>query len=176
MHLNSFLVNNNLMELETIGNPFTWCNNQRGLTKIWAKLDRFFVNESWAESMVHYQVNRLSRSYSDHWPLLLDCSTQRSKYAKPFRFENHWIDYPQCRNNIENIWRTTNLSNPLHDLSHRIHNLQRDLIKKCRRTTNGIENQIRLTEQEIEKLEAKDCIRQLDVREWTKLKILNNKH
>ncbi|KAJ0965278.1 hypothetical protein J5N97_026416 [Dioscorea zingiberensis] len=43
--MNSFLINNNLMELNTLDSPYTWCNNQRGTARIWAKLDRFFVNE-----------------------------------------------------------------------------------------------------------------------------------
>ncbi|KAJ0983738.1 hypothetical protein J5N97_002094 [Dioscorea zingiberensis] len=174
--LNTFITDNNLTDLRCVGSPYTWCNNQGGRARIWAKLDRFLANEHWIDQIPNYQITKLSRAQSDHWPLLLECKELEGKGRRPFRFENHWVENPDCRNSVENIWKVTKFTNPLHDFSHRIHILKKDLIKKCRKPYKGIDAQIKITEEDIEKLENKGCSDQMNQDDWINLRILYNKH
>lgn len=38
------LLDSNLSEINFEGNEFTWCNNQRGRSRIWQRLDRVLCN------------------------------------------------------------------------------------------------------------------------------------
>lgn len=39
-----FIATNNLLDVNYVSSPYTWCNNQQGLARRWAHLDRCLVN------------------------------------------------------------------------------------------------------------------------------------
>ncbi|KAJ0981340.1 hypothetical protein J5N97_009595 [Dioscorea zingiberensis] len=45
-HFADFVSNNQLFDLGFFGTPYTWCNNQNGLGRRWARLDRAIANNS----------------------------------------------------------------------------------------------------------------------------------
>lgn len=51
-----FINGNNLIDLNYSGPHFTWCNNQLGQARCWARLDRCLINLTWANS---FQINNL---------------------------------------------------------------------------------------------------------------------
>lgn len=67
-----------------VGSPYTWCNNQRGNSRILARLDRCLLNSSWSEYQV--KVQHLPHARSDHNPLLIDMSRVFGSRPKPFNF------------------------------------------------------------------------------------------
>ncbi|XP_020697053.1 uncharacterized protein LOC110110087 [Dendrobium catenatum] len=68
----SFMINNDLHEVRSMGPRFTWCNNKSESTRILEKLDRCFIISS-ALNIIHLAlVKHLSRIASDHCPILLD--------------------------------------------------------------------------------------------------------
>lgn len=44
-----FVNSNNLIDLNFTGSSYTWCNNQSGLARRWARLDRCLVNLEWTD-------------------------------------------------------------------------------------------------------------------------------
>lgn len=59
------------MDLNFSGPAFTWCNNQLGLARRWARLDRGLVNSSWLDKFSSYSLKHLPRLFSDHAPFYL---------------------------------------------------------------------------------------------------------
>lgn len=53
-YFNDFIVQNGLLDLGYIGINFTWCNNQAGLARRHARLDRFLANVPWISNFSSY--------------------------------------------------------------------------------------------------------------------------
>lgn len=98
--------------------PFTWCNNQSGLARWWARLDRCLVNLEWASIFKSYSLNHLSRSFSDHAPLLLSSSSLSANKHSVFRFENFWFDFLECHTVVREAWLCSPHGNPMQAFSH----------------------------------------------------------
>ncbi|KAJ0969863.1 hypothetical protein J5N97_022740 [Dioscorea zingiberensis] len=95
-----FINENQLFDLGFIGSPFTWCNNQIGLARRWARLDRVLANNEWLSSFDSYFNRHLSRTASDHSPMLVIAKSNSNHKRRVFRFENFWFDYEQCHSNV----------------------------------------------------------------------------
>ncbi|KAJ0975885.1 hypothetical protein J5N97_017850 [Dioscorea zingiberensis] len=117
---NDFITDNQLFDLGFIGSPFTWCNNQLGLTRRWARLDRVLANNSWLTKFDSYFNKHLSRTASDHSPLFLNARFFSHQKQKVFRFDNFWFEYDNCHLNVWNAWNNRPRANPMHAFSHSI--------------------------------------------------------
>ncbi|XP_060182971.1 uncharacterized protein LOC132612916 [Lycium barbarum] len=78
----AFYVNSSeLFEVSFKGSLFTWWNGRAGRDCIFKRLDRMLTNSKLQDWFGHMEVEHLSRTGSDHAPLLLTCgnSSQHSK-------------------------------------------------------------------------------------------------
>ena len=83
-----------LVDIGFSGQKFTW-SNKRGINnKIWKRLDRAMVNDSWLESMPQTTITHLSSTASNHCPLLMEMTSKDSNHIKYFKFLNCWVDTP----------------------------------------------------------------------------------
>jgi len=57
---------------------------------IWSRIDRFLVSPNCEAWFPVVSQKWLSRLYSDHFPILLDCGDV-SRASRPFKFENMWL-------------------------------------------------------------------------------------
>ncbi|KAJ0981709.1 hypothetical protein J5N97_009964 [Dioscorea zingiberensis] len=86
---NNFVSNNQLLDLGYHGSPFTWSNNQNGLARRWARLDKFLANTVWLGNFDNYVIKHLTRTASDHSPILLKAKLYDHHKKKLFKFENY---------------------------------------------------------------------------------------
>ncbi|KAK4721510.1 hypothetical protein R3W88_011743 [Solanum pinnatisectum] len=78
-----------LMDLGFNGPRFTW-SNQRGINfRIWKRLDRAMVNDTWLQNMPHTTITHLPSVGSDHCPLLMEMNSRPDNHIKYFRFLNY---------------------------------------------------------------------------------------
>ena len=61
----------NLEDMNYVGYPYTWTNNQGGSDNIQERLDRFVANVSWKDNFGGSFVTHLQKRRSDHLPILL---------------------------------------------------------------------------------------------------------
>ncbi|KAI0511114.1 hypothetical protein KFK09_011737 [Dendrobium nobile] len=101
---NDMILNCNLHDIGFLGNNFTW---NRGT--MWQRLDRILFNDRWISTFHNTHIEHLSRTLSDHSPLLLNVSTNSNAVSQPFRFQNMWL----LDDRLENIIRC-NWDAPLH--------------------------------------------------------------
>ena len=73
-----------LRDLPLHGGPFTWNGGLNGQTM--SRLDRFLVFEDWESRFSGVVQSTLSRSVSNHYPILLDGGGAR-RGPMPFYFE-----------------------------------------------------------------------------------------
>lgn len=83
----SFISDCGLLHLPTTGGPFTW-TRVRSMGRVWKRLDRVFVNLPWLSTTWRCSVDILSRTTSDHSPLLLQVDLQNANIPRPFRLQH----------------------------------------------------------------------------------------
>jgi hypothetical protein len=88
---NSIIENLNLREIVLSGRQFTWARIRANPT--YEKLDRVLASVEWEQKFPLVSVWALTRSGSDHTPLLIDVGRQAHVGNKTrFTFELSWIE------------------------------------------------------------------------------------
>jgi hypothetical protein len=93
------------------GAPFTWSNNQEGDNHIKERLDRFCATPSW---ITRFTNHHLLSYNSDHSPILLvfgsnhDFRKDSHARNKLKRFENIWLQDPDCFKIVKTTWEQDN--------------------------------------------------------------------
>lgn len=100
----NFIDANNLFNLHFIGPRFTWCNNQIGLARRWARLDCCLVNLNWSSKFSNYSLRHLPRIHLDHAPFFLTINLHNLHKRSIFHFANYWLDYLGCHLAVKNVW------------------------------------------------------------------------
>ncbi|VFQ83814.1 unnamed protein product [Cuscuta campestris] len=85
------------------GGIFTW-SGTRSKGKLWRRLDRVLHNQSAIEAFKEINLTHLSKTTSDHKPLLIQCKEQGFKGPKPFRFLNVWTTHHSFLEVVSNYW------------------------------------------------------------------------
>jgi len=92
-----------LLELPLLDRLFTWSNRRESPTL--ARLDRVFLNTEMSTSFPNSTLTSLTRSTSDHIPLVVNLSTSIPK-TNTFRFENSWLFHQDFLPCIIPAWNT----------------------------------------------------------------------
>ncbi|CAM8930538.1 unnamed protein product [Rhodiola kirilowii] len=90
---NQFHMDAGVSDVGFKGNPFTWCNNQRGESRVWERLDRVLYNDQAFCKFPNMQVQHLDRVKSDHCPLLIDLEVKDRK-SFFFHYLKIWEEHP----------------------------------------------------------------------------------
>ncbi|XP_060212194.1 uncharacterized protein LOC132639792 [Lycium barbarum] len=93
-----------LTDLGFVGPKFTWCNNRGPGRRIWKRLDRICVNDQWLQHYQHNYIRNLSRTGSDHRPLLLKCHNEQQDIMRYFKFLNLWTTQPDFLSIVQDTW------------------------------------------------------------------------
>lgn len=152
-----FIAANNLLYVNYVGSPFTWCNNQLGLARRWARLDCCLVNMWWANSIDSCVIKHLPRLHSDHSPLLLSIYPRNSFVKKRiFRFDNFWLEHVGCHEAVRKAWNFLPHSNPMQAFSHLISRTRHLLLEWKANGLHPLDSAIEKLESSILEEEGKD--------------------
>ncbi|XP_039136217.1 uncharacterized protein LOC120273617 [Dioscorea cayenensis subsp. rotundata] len=154
----NFIDSNNLLDLNFSGCRFTWCNNQVGLFRRWARLDRGLANLAWLSNFSSVFLFHLTRTISDHAPLLLSVSFihQRRKFL--FRFYNFWLDYLGCHDAVWEAWMVSPHDNPLHSFTHLLSRTRSNILLWRASGLTSLDADMKETEESIRSLELRDSL------------------
>ncbi|XP_022760079.1 uncharacterized protein LOC111306504 [Durio zibethinus] len=97
--------------LEDIGFTGAWFTWEKGRTvsnTIKEQLDRGVATETWRDQFPLVEVKHLLSHISDHYPIvaIMDGrkSTQQRIKRKKFRFGAMWVQEPECKKLVEDVW------------------------------------------------------------------------
>ncbi|XP_058752220.1 uncharacterized protein LOC131625373 [Vicia villosa] len=104
LEFSNFIDNNNLVDIPTKGNFFSWTNSRAGSELIERRLDRALCNPIWLSNTTNLQVSTLNRLRSDHFPILLNFCFFKSQHFSSFRFLGMWTKHDNCEEFIAKCW------------------------------------------------------------------------
>ena len=94
-------------DLEFIGPKFTWCNMQKGESRMYLRLDRALATLDLVDHYKEVKVHHLVESTSDHCALLITDANVVQKYPNRRRFlvEAMWTrSEEECKDIIQEVW------------------------------------------------------------------------
>ncbi|XP_073122746.1 uncharacterized protein [Henckelia pumila] len=95
---NHFVLESALVDAGFEGSLFTWTNKS-----IWKRLDRVFVSVDWGDHFNSIRVEHLSRTVSDHCPLLVSAPIF-ARGPSSFRFQSMWTRHPGFLQTVRLNW------------------------------------------------------------------------
>lgn len=81
------------------GSPFTWERN--GLKE---RLDMMFYSDQWLDMFPMISVSHLSRTWSDHAPMLITADAQLERLPSAFRFQSMWVRHTDFQRTVAQVW------------------------------------------------------------------------
>ncbi|XP_074278192.1 uncharacterized protein LOC141601788 [Silene latifolia] len=126
MAFNSFLRDCELDDLNGFGCDFTLFVKQDVTTRVYSKLDRILVNNTWLHQFSQTTAQFLSPSISDHSPAVLTFHDNDIP-KKHFMFLNCWVDHPDFQNTVAQHWKTTQQGNSMFRLMNKLKNVKHGL-------------------------------------------------
>ncbi|CAI9106311.1 OLC1v1005440C1 [Oldenlandia corymbosa var. corymbosa] len=100
---NQCIEENNLMEIPSVGDDFTW-GGTRATGWVSKKLDRILFSPEWMDVFLKVSIELLSRTTSDHSPLLLQFDAQLESKPRSFRFQKMWLRRGDFKDLVQYNW------------------------------------------------------------------------
>ncbi|KAH7834630.1 hypothetical protein Vadar_018083 [Vaccinium darrowii] len=99
-----FVDDNDLIDIEYVGYPFTWNNKRGGSANIRMRLDRAVANPRWRSEFPSGSLHHLPPGGSDHCPVLLKFGTVSTIGLPRFIFDSRWIAKEACGSRVKDCW------------------------------------------------------------------------
>ncbi|XP_031737043.1 uncharacterized protein LOC116402131 [Cucumis sativus] len=112
-----------LVEPAVQRNWFTWTNKIHGLG-LMRRLDRILVNDEGLSKWPNMRVNVLPWGISNHSPILVYPSNQRSQHVVSFRFFNHWVKESSFMDVVSSAWTKDTRVSPIVNIVRNLRNLK----------------------------------------------------
>ena len=93
-------------DLGFVGPKFTWCNMQKGDSRVLLRLDRALATPEWINHYKNIKVHHLVESTYDHCALLLTDAAivQNLSTKRRFEFKAMWTKRAECKDIIQGAW------------------------------------------------------------------------
>lgn len=106
-----------LTHLPTRGAQYTWSNRRSADFHIERRLDRSLCNEDWINLWSSISCVTLTRTQSDHHPLLISLKQDCASFPKTFKFQSMWVNHYDCRRLVLEVWNRHYIGCPMIILS-----------------------------------------------------------
>ncbi|XP_050227685.1 uncharacterized protein LOC126677214 [Mercurialis annua] len=145
-----------LLEVPLQGRFFTWQNR---ISK--SKIDRCFVSPLVFSTWQDLHLNALSRSFSDHVPILFSSSGKIDWGPRPFRSINAWWDHPKFLDFVISAWHSISTSNQNCSLVFKLRDLRKTVKDWNTSVFGDLNSKAASIQLNIEKIESASDSRQL---------------
>ncbi|XP_070040903.1 uncharacterized protein [Nicotiana tomentosiformis] len=117
----------NLIDLEFKGSIYTGWNGRTDDACIFKRLNRCLSNLEFQQMLSGLEITHLSKTSSDHCPLLITCDTNAAPIKKSFRFLKFWLKHETFQEVVKENWTVDFSGNPFHVFNHKLKKLKRAL-------------------------------------------------
>jgi len=145
---------NNLIHIPTRGAFFTWDNGRDGRRHIKRRLDKTICNHKWLDACTSLSCSTLTRSRSDHYPLLLEFKTDSQQFTPSFKFLKMWSLHKDCKDIISSSWNENVVGNPMTILSSKLKRLKFKLKEWNKNVFGNIHQLVKDAEKELSDIQS----------------------
>ncbi|XP_074298837.1 uncharacterized protein LOC141629791 [Silene latifolia] len=124
-----------VMDIQASRAFFTWNNKQPPETRIYSRMDRFFVNQEWF----------LPEGHFDHNPCIVRLGNNDQKANRPFKYFNMWSSSPKFHDIVKATWTQPIYGTNMYRVVRKMKLLKPELKQLNRSQFSDIENKIDLT-------------------------------
>ncbi|KAF5445223.1 hypothetical protein F2P56_034289 [Juglans regia] len=151
---NRWIHQGGLLEMNSQGGKFTWCNGQQGLSRALAKLDRVLIDANFLSLFPTAHCLYLPRTTSDHCPMVIEFLSDPFSYGPPpFRFQQMWVEHPDFMTLVQKVWSESVIGSGLFKLATKLKKLKVALRVWNKSVFGRTNTQIAILEDKIENLE-----------------------
>ncbi|XP_035539652.1 uncharacterized protein LOC109020983 [Juglans regia] len=151
---NRWIHQGGLLEMNSQGGKFTWCNGQQGLSRAWAKLDRVLLDANFLSLFSTAHCLYLPRTTSDHCPMVIEFLSDPFSYGPPpFRFQQMCVEHPDFMTLVQKVWSESVIGSGLFKLATKLKKLKVALRVWNKSVFGRTNTQIAILEDKIENLE-----------------------
>ncbi|XP_020687623.2 uncharacterized protein LOC110103311 [Dendrobium catenatum] len=118
--MKKFMVNNDFHDIGFVGPSYTWCNNKKGNSRIWERLDKCLLNSTALHNIPMAMVCHLPIDASDHAPISINLVENQNQILGFLRFEDTWKSYPATWNIILKAWKKMDLGSSAEILQRKL--------------------------------------------------------
>ncbi|XP_074271284.1 uncharacterized protein LOC141595214 [Silene latifolia] len=93
-----------LQDLKSYGAFFTWNNKQPSDTRVFSRIDRALVNDSWLNVWTEFYATFTVEGEFDHCPCIISSARSLEFQKKPFKFFNMWCRAPEYHQVVQHNW------------------------------------------------------------------------
>ncbi|XP_074278317.1 uncharacterized protein LOC141601910 [Silene latifolia] len=95
---------NLLSDIAFKGPKFTWCNNRKGVARVYERLDKGLASLTWSSHFPNTGILHLPIQCSDHAPIILDTEMLSTQRRFHFKLESWCFAYDECLDILKNEW------------------------------------------------------------------------
>ncbi|GAV70101.1 hypothetical protein CFOL_v3_13599 [Cephalotus follicularis] len=153
-HFNSFIASSSLLEVSSLGDQYTWCNNNAGPTRIWLRLDRLLTNLAGSLAFPNLKVVHKPRILSDHCPIVA-INHEPTRFPRNFKFLRQWTEDEDFSNVMTRSWALNTEGPPLVTLHKKLLRCKSAFSSLQKQKKEDLHNQILGASLQIQHLEVK---------------------
>lgn len=125
--LSNLVLETSLVDLRYTGHHLTWCNKQKGSARLYCKLDRVLVNDSWAQNFSEPSSIFMHPDISDHSPMLVNMRGKFTSRKHIFKFCNMWVEDPKFEVIFRDSWNIEVTGILMYVLTQKLKSVKRGL-------------------------------------------------
>lgn len=142
-----------LVDLGFSVSRFTWSNYRTEEGAINSRLDRALCNFSWKTVYPNSNITHLTKTCSDHAPLLLSIISSFDTCPKPFKFQKMWLAHSSFLQTVTNNWSASFQASPMRNFSLKLKCVKEALKNWNKNTFKNIFQNVMDLEDDVLKLE-----------------------
>ncbi|XP_074295711.1 uncharacterized protein LOC141623507 [Silene latifolia] len=102
---NIWRITNQLVDIPFKGPRYTWCNNRKGVKRMYERIDRALGSKEWFSLFPNTEIKHYPIQISDHAPIELDLQLTKNNSQKPYKLDACVLSYDECVTLIKEIWQ-----------------------------------------------------------------------
>ncbi|XP_074305080.1 uncharacterized protein LOC141640018 [Silene latifolia] len=159
------IANCGLTDIHTTGAFYTWTNKQETLKRVYSRLDRFLVNQDWAQQFPNMTAHFYPSGYFDHCPCVVSDNQLDAIRKANFKYFNMWSKTPPFLTTVQEEWQKSYSGYPMYCVTRKLKALKGKLKELNKECYSDVENSAILAEKE-EEITALKSFKELnDVRQ-----------
>ncbi|XP_074313862.1 uncharacterized protein LOC141649060 [Silene latifolia] len=142
-----------MIDIPATRSKFTWNNKQGPDSRVFSKLDRFFVDQEWLDCFPDLQAHFHPEGLFDRTPCTVSSSLRECKGRPPFRYYNMWGQAVQFKAIIQQGWSMNVVGTRMFRVVKKLKALKVMLRKLNRECYADVENNTDIAKGKLEKIQ-----------------------